>query len=531
MIARKSVLVLLQNLAGAVLGAVAIKVTSVYLGKAVIGEFQAALGFLGLLYFLTDLGFGHAHTKRVSEGMDPGDCLATFAVFKAVVTGAFVAVSLGVLGFRLLVLGKPLVDAAPVTFLVVLSYMAVKSVVSVPGSTFDARRETARGQLVLLAETVVRVALTIVVSLVVAAVLKHAGPLAGSGLADSAFGAWARANPAAAYGLAWFAGALVSLGVGLAYLPSSTPWGRFRPEILRSYWRYALPIFLVSAIHVISTYLDKAALAYFWSDVEVGRFSQPRAITGFLENLPTAVVLLLFPTISALHAGGRHADIEAATHKAERYVSMLVLPAVVVLIVYAEAVIRVALSAEWLDAIWTLRILAVYSLFIALTRPSVAVLLGVDRPGTAARIGVAMALTNIVLILVLVPPALRIVPVPLPGLADVGAALATAASGVVGFVLFRRAAGRPVVTGWLAKHVLAGLAMAALCWALALLVEGPMRAWHLVGFSVLGGGLYLAALGALGEFRRSDVEFFLETLHAGRLLGYVRGELGPKGRG
>lgn len=526
--ARKSALVLLNNALGAVLGIVAIKVTSYYLGPRVIGEFDAAIGFLGLLYFLTDLGFGQAHTKRVSEGLHAGDCLTTFAVFKAATTAAFVFVSLAVVTFRVVVLQKPLEDATPVTILVALAYMTLKSVAAIPGATFDAKRETARSQTVQLVETVSRVALTVPVALLIAAALDRAGPFVGAAIVDAPLGVWARAHPGAMLGSTWAVSALLATVVGFLYLPSSTTWGRFRWDILRSYWVYAIPIFLVGAVNVLSTYVDKAALAYFWHAEEVGRFSQPRRITAFIETLPTAVMLLLFPTISAMHAEGRHEEIARSAHRAERYVSMLVFPVIAVLLVYPEAVIRIGLSDRWLAAEWTLRWLAVYALFIAITRPSVAVLLGVNRPGTAARIGVTMATTNVVLTLLLVPPALKIVPVPLPGLADLGAALATAISGVVGFVMFRHAAGKAIgrpSSRFLWVHAGAAVVAGVTMVLLALLPGGPMRWWHLGLFSALGGAVYLAVLVALDEFTREDLRFFQDALHLGDLGRYVKGEM------
>lgn len=526
--ARKSALVFLNHALGAVLGIVAIKLTSYYLGPRVIGEFDAAVGFLGLLYFITDLGFGQAHTKRVSEGKHPGDCLSTFAWFKAVTTALFVFVSLAIVAFRVVVLQKPLEDATPVTILVALAYMTLKSVAAVPGATFDAKRETARSQAVQLVETVSRVALTVPVALLIAAALERVGPFAGGAVVGSPIGAFAEANPGATLGLTWAASAAIAAAVGFFYLPSSTRWGRFRLDILKSYWVYALPIFLVGAVHVLSTYIDKAALAYFWHAEEVGRFSQPRRITAFIETLPSAVMLLLFPAISAMHVQGRHDEIDRTAHRAERYVSMLVFPVVAVLLVYPGDVIRIGLSDRWQGAEWTLRWLAVYALFIAVTRPSVAVLLGVDRPGVAARIGVAMAATNILLTLLLVPPALKIVPLPLPGLADLGAAIATAASGAVGFVMFRHAAGKATTrpsSRFMLVHLAAAVVAGGVMLLLAGLPAGPMRWWHLGLFSAVGGAVYFAVLVAFDEFTREDRRFFRDALHLGDLGRYVKGEM------
>lgn len=54
-----------------------------------------AIAFLALFSFISDLGFGGAHIKRISEGKDLGKCIGTYAAIQLVLITTMVAVVLG----------------------------------------------------------------------------------------------------------------------------------------------------------------------------------------------------------------------------------------------------------------------------------------------------------------------------------------------------------------------------------------------------------------------------------------------------
>lgn len=52
-----------------------------------LGIVSFGTAFVGMFSIISDLGFGNAHIKRVSEGQDLGRCLGTFAAIKLMLTG------------------------------------------------------------------------------------------------------------------------------------------------------------------------------------------------------------------------------------------------------------------------------------------------------------------------------------------------------------------------------------------------------------------------------------------------------------
>ena len=61
-----------------------------YLGKDVYGNIAWVLATIGTLNTVSDLGFGSAHVKRVSEGQDENDCFSTYFVIKSSLTAFMV---------------------------------------------------------------------------------------------------------------------------------------------------------------------------------------------------------------------------------------------------------------------------------------------------------------------------------------------------------------------------------------------------------------------------------------------------------
>lgn len=543
MIARKSLLVFGNNIVGAILGVVAMRLVAQYLGLSLVDPVEFAFGLFGLLYFLTDLGFGAAHTKRVSEGMDEGDCLATFAYFKLFATVAFLVIGGGIVGFVVLARPNALQDATPGVLLLVLANYGAKSVLMVPYATFDAKRETARGQLAFLFDTLARIGATVLLAMLYAGLVRQRGPLAGAFDPEQPAIAWILGNPSAALAGTYLLGTLTALTIATWYVRRTARFGRFRADILRSYAQFALPIALIGAVAVMATNIDRAALGFFGAQNEAGLYAYARKITMFIETLPVAVAALLFPTISGYHGRGDDAAIGEVRTRAARYISMIVAPLCVFLIVFAPQIIHLFLSDEWLPAVPAMRILALFSLVYALTIPYTTVLTGTGRTREAARIAGAIAVLNIVLNVVLIPQDLRALGLPgvrLAGLGVTGAAIATLASMTVGHVFYRRVAAEfvPTKDGFVLRHLAAAVVMAGVVVGLEQAVIGldplagelAIRWYHLLAFGLAGGAAYAAVLAALRELTRADVRWFLDTLHPGEMVDYVLAELHLKRR-
>jgi peptidoglycan biosynthesis protein MviN/MurJ (putative lipid II flippase) len=115
----------------------------------------------------------------------------------------------------------------------------------------------------------------------------------------------------------------------------------------------------------------------------------------------------------------------------------------------------------------------------------------------------------------------------------VGAATATVLSQLVGFVGLRVAARR--LTGIklmqtnTPRHIVAGIVMGIVLYYLNSLV--PLVRWyHLIGFALVGVAVYVGVLVIVREFKKRDLNFFLDLAHPAGMLEYIKSELKGKTR-
>lgn len=530
MIGRKSVVAFLNVGVGALLGLVALKVSTLYFGKNAYGEVGFAMSLLGILYLFLDLNMADAHVKRVSEGWDVHDCFKTFAMFKLVSTTAFVLIGLAVIYGYVGLLGKPLESTTLPILLVVMAYYVAKNAMLTVQSTFEAKTETARAQMANFLETVIRVTLTVVGAWLLVSLATGSGPFRDATALDNPVWRLARDDPGAVLAFAYFGGALVASLFALVLMRRVAKGrGRFRWDILRSYWTFALPLFLVSAIGVISTYIDRTALGFFGAASDAADLTAPRTITGVLEGLGAAVGIILFPTLSALAARGDHEEARRAVDRSTRYLSLLLLPLVTLMMVFPDRVLLLLTSEDFTNAGLVLVLLAAWAYIALLTRPVLNLLMGLDHPRTAARIGIAGAVANTVLALVLVPEDIKSLGIKLAGLKAVGAALALLLSGLLAYVLLLIAVWR--IAGYkqrahVWRHLLAAALMGGALWAFDRYGPLPLHHWWTFPiYGVLGLAVYVPLLLAMRELTREDLDYARHNLHPGEMAKYIRGEL------
>jgi len=121
LIARKSLLVLINSVVGAVLGFISLYFVAHYMGETVLGIIGFSLSFIGLFSFITNLGYDSAHVKRVSEGKDLGTCLGTYFSIKLVLIAIMSASAfIGILVWRFFFSGGADPDKESVLFLILV---------------------------------------------------------------------------------------------------------------------------------------------------------------------------------------------------------------------------------------------------------------------------------------------------------------------------------------------------------------------------------------------------------------------------
>jgi O-antigen/teichoic acid export membrane protein len=477
---------------GAVLSALAVLIITRSIGMEGYGTVKLAISFAALFSFIPNLGLFNAHIKRVSEGRDLGDCMGTLAVMEIPLIILLVVVLL----FTIRSPAAPPV-AKPVLYIAV-GYQAILSIRSAVWSTFIARRESAKEQLSFLIDPVLRVSLVVLLAFFL-----------GGGNGEELM-------------VVYLLGILGSLIFALYGLRGISIHLRINRDFIRSYWNFAKHLIPLTIISVIAVNLDKVLIGVYQAELQVGQYSTAQMITALINQIPLAFGVLLFPTISSSFSQGGKEEIRSITRFMGRYLSMIVLPAVVYLVVFGESVLGLFSGAQ--GAYVALIILALYAFIYALGVPYTNLLLGIDRPDVNSRILITGHIITM---------GLGIVLIPIRGM--VGGALALLIAYLLVFLLAAFASKRLVGAGIglmgksVLYHLLAGGATALLMLPISLHLS-TNRWFHVVGLAFLVLGVYFAILFLLGEFKKDDFNFFKESLNPANLMGYIRDEVMGKNR-
>ncbi|MCA1814209.1 MAG: polysaccharide biosynthesis C-terminal domain-containing protein [Halobacteriales archaeon] len=536
MIGRRTALILGNTLAGAFLGFLALKVFAVETGPyadGLLGELAFAMGLAGLVSVFMDLGMGSAHIKRVSEGRaQGGDAVASFAVVKValalsvvalVTAGAWTALRLGLL-----------VDTPRAAIVIVALYFACLALRTVFTATFDGRQEFAKSQLVVLSENLLRAPLMMAFSVAFAAVVLGSGPLAGGLRPSSALGQLVAGHGAEFLAACYATAAGVSVLVGLWLFRRGYPFGKPRRDIVREDWGFARHIFLAMAVGTVYVSFDKVVITFFWAAQNTGRYFGAQRFSDLIVMVPAAVYTVLFPTLSERMQRGNPEEVRSSVEGALRHISLVVVPLSAFAIALAGPLLSLTLTGVFLDAVPTLRVLALYALVFAILYPYATLLQAAGRPDLTARAAIVATLLNVGLNLVLVPPR-GTLGLPLPGLAETGAAIATLTAACVQLLLLRRSAHGvlgPIPVRPIAKHLAAGVVMGLTLGAVASpldLTSGHAPFPLMLGLLLLGGIVYVAVLSVLREFTRQDADTYLRIANPAAMLRYVHDEVRARG--
>lgn len=533
LLGRKTSLVILNSLVGAILGFAALKAVALYMGVEVYGRYAFALGLSGVFMFLSNLGFSKAHVKRVSEGRPLGDCIATFGVVSLLLTLLYAGLTLGGLALGTRVLGQQLYSTTETTLTFVILGRTLSILRRVANLTFQARLDTARSESIGFTASTTQSTAMIVIALLYAGATRREGPLYDVLLEMTpGLASLIAQNGAELLGFAFLLSALVATPLGFYLLFRHYRLGRFDGDLFRDYLRYAVPLMFGIGVTAFGTDFDKAALGFFWSEREAGLFTGVQRLMVVITMITGAVQALFFPAISERHAQDDEAGARRLTATTLRYLSMLLVPAAFGLTALARPAINIVLSAQWLAAAPILGVLAFATLLMGLAGPFNNVLYGFDRPKRAVALDVSRVVLKVALIGFFVPAS--IFSIPALGLRGVGAALAILVAAAAHLALVGHQAqalvGRIEGLPRLLWHWVAGAIMAVVVWLVHTEVFALERWFHVPPFVLFGAALYFLLLFLMRELKREDVEFFWAALHPGDMGRYIRSELIGKER-
>ncbi|MFH0815621.1 MAG: oligosaccharide flippase family protein [Methanobacteriota archaeon] len=479
-----------------------------YMGKnadpGAVAMLAFALGFVGIFTFVSDLGFGAAHVKRLSEGGDEAKCNATFLYAKLALTGAMVACVLAAVFVWDTVNPEGAFNNPEQRWAVyiILIYYALFSLAQVPVVTFSGRMESAKQQMPETLGTLARA------PLIVYAVMAGLGAVALS--------------------LSYVGTGLVMLIVA-ALLFRSYKVGHPDRETFKSYSGYATPIILILLILVLSQNLPPVLIAYFTgSDVEVAGYFMVQRVTLIFILVSSSVSPILFPKLSKDHACKDIGAMNDTCKASERIISMYMVPVVAATAALAPALIHIFLADTYLPMASALVLLVAYAFVTSIDMTYVNVLYGIGRPDINLRLGIVTVSVTLAGFAILIPR--TFFGLTLLGGGATGAAAALLLGGCAEYAVSRYYAKKMAGIEsyqriWI--HIFAGATMAGILYGLhaAHLVD---RWYTLAGASALGLGLYAAILWAANELRRRDLKFIAEILNVRKMLSYISTELRGK---
>ena len=488
---------MISRFLSAALGLVALTFMTRYLDEAY-GQLSYSLAFLAIIFGVADLGFAQAHIKRVSEGNDLNDCVSTYATVRLCTLAGAVAVTLTLLFSYDLIFPTPMEPTVKELVYILLAYYVFYGLAGIATLTFDARLQTTKTQLSVLVDPLIRVPLVVFLL------------IDRQGVTEVAW--------------AYVLGGLATVCVALFYLfRDKVHWTK--PTLFRSYMRYAAPVLaIVIAATVLST-LDKLVIGTFISEDSVRFYSSSQNLLSMFLVVSSAVAALAFPAFSMLDKEGRHSEIRSKSTEAIRYISMIILPMVVVILLFPVETAVIIFGGTFADSGKTLNILSVSIFLSAIATIFITQLYAINEPKKVARIYVTAMLLDAVLLFILVP--YEILGVELLGLSYVGAAIANLITYVLvfGLSIFYASRQIPVKLDRRPLKYLAGIAAAAMAaYGLSLLV--PVERWYdLVLVSIVSYCVFALVLFLLKELQKRDVDFFMDVVNVKEMISYIRSEL------
>jgi len=508
MIARKSAFIIASHLLSGIIGFVGLKFVALYMEPWEYGVVGFAYGFVSLFSFFRDIGFNSAHVKRVSEGKNLATCIGTFAAIKTVLTGILASSVFIFIAIWKYVIGRgfesPLHEQ--VVYLM-LAYYVLNSLTQIIISTFNAKKEIAKSEIPLFFYNLIRISATIVVA------------YNGMGVLALAY--------------TYVLGEIFYFTLSYLFF-RKYPVGKPSKDYIKNYISFAFPMAIASISSLIMSNIDKVTIQLFWSSQQVGEYWAVYNLSQFLILFSQAVGTLLFPTISEHFTKNNMAAIRDITLKAERYLSMIIFPIIILMVVLAYPIIIILLSAKYEPALPVLQIVPFFILFVVMLDPYEKQLAGMNMPQLVRNRIVIMMIINVILNLLLVPKDIQSIGLyNLPGLGATGAAIGTVVSYFVALIYTRYTAFKIAKikgTRSIILHCIAAVVMGVIIYYLTDYMRyiTITRWYHLVLVSLFGFAIYYGILYFLREFKKEDFNLFIDTMNIKKMASYIWSEIRKK---
>ncbi|MEM0448492.1 MAG: oligosaccharide flippase family protein [Methanomassiliicoccales archaeon] len=501
MIGRKSFLVFSTLILTFTLQLVGMLLLTQLFPPDVYGSITFALSFVATFDCLANLGFNSAHIKRISEGRDIADCVSTFTTVKLGLTFSMAVIVLVSMLIWTELLGHYLSPVSRALIEVFLVYQVMYDIVSIAILTFNARTEMSKAYLVNLLDPLARIPIIAIL-------------------------AWAGGD-IYQVSLAYVVGSSLVLLVGLRLLARERiPWKR--PTLFRSYLAFALPMAPIAVLETLSNNIDKLLIGAIGDTTGVAYYAAAKYLLCGLGAVGLALSLNAFPAFSSACHRGNLREVKRMAREAERLISILITPLVIVLVLFPTEVCIFVFGPKFSSSGEPLRYLSVATLLVVLNQVYLSQILGMNRPRISARITFLDFIVFLGLMLYLIPP--HLFGIPTADMSFSGAALAAAITSLITTFVTRFVVWRLIDTRPNPRMLLH--AAAAIFTSVSLAIFSTFIQVHeiydVVLYGILAYSIFELILLITRELSRKDVWYILSILNLAEMWKYVRRELRGK---
>lgn len=498
MLGRKATLIMAIKTISAILGLVGILAMSRYLTSEKIGMLTYTISLIATFNVISDLGFSSAHIKRLSEGKDYDDCMSTYITVRLLLVGLMAVLVIGTISTYIFILGQTMEDTDFELILLILTYYIFYDLAGIAISTFDAYMESAKSQISVLFDVIIRIPLIVFMSL----------------------------SRMTAHDLAWayVLGGLATLVVSM-FLFSKRSFKWKGPVLFRSYMSFAIPIAGIAILGAVWGNLDKLLLGFFQTSGDVGYYSMGQSLLNMIAMMGGAIAIVAFPAFSMMHTNGDLEGIRNKTWQAEKYLSIFAMPLIVIIILFPVDVVTIFLSARFAATGDAIRFLSIATLLGILNQLYISQISSVNRPDIAFKMTLVAVVVDVIALIVLVPKS--IFGIGMMDMSYTGAAIATALSAAAYFIIGRMVCSKLTGTRSNLKilyHVLAAIILSAILVALSMLVE-IQRWWDLTLYIMIAYGCFIGVLYLFKEFTKGDLDFIIDLMDIKKMMKYIKNEL------
>ncbi|MGI6471891.1 MAG: oligosaccharide flippase family protein [Candidatus Methanomethylophilaceae archaeon] len=492
MLVHKYMMKAISNIVAAVSSFVALMVMTRYVSYEY-GVMMWGFAFVALFNIVTGLGFDTAHIKFIAEGRNQNDCFSTYTIIRLLLTLLMVIFSIAAV---IIGLHNESMDAeaAKVVAVFITSY-TVLNIRTIITTTFDARLESGKSSIIIVAESIVRSVLLIILALKQVS----ADVLSTSYLISTV--------------VTIIPTLLFTKNVGLKFT---------RPTLFKEYAIFAAPLILSSLVLGSVDSLDKVIIGFSGTPLEVSYYAAAMGAVVAMVSLGVSMNNVILPQLSSPEMISSRSKTEKLVWASQKYLMMFLLPVTAVLIVYGEEIASVLFGSDFSKAGIILSILSVMMTLKILSGVLSQVLYASNNGRLYTRASVAYGISVIVMFLLFIPASS-----PFPWTEGIGAAIAATLGSIFYTIVLtyyvKRSTGVRVYSE-LWKHLLAtAITIAVLVFA-SCYFGGVGILWVII-VSLLGLGVHLAVLYATGEFRKSDVVFFLNAINPKQIYESLEDEL------